>query len=163
VDKFKEYQFLAQSTQHLSDRRQAITQTYLTVNTAIFALLALTLQHGELKRWFFLLTIVPLFTVGVMAGVMWLKMIGQYTDLIRWRYDQLMAMEQSMPECHQVYRKEWKSFASPRKGKEAFGFSQVEMWLPRLFIILYLVYGIGLIVAMLYYEGASREGGSCAG
>jgi hypothetical protein len=36
----EEYKFFAESTQKLTDRRQAITQTYLTVNTGIFAVVA---------------------------------------------------------------------------------------------------------------------------
>ena len=43
-DKFAEYKLFVESTQHLSERRQAATQTYLSVNTAIFAILALLVQ-----------------------------------------------------------------------------------------------------------------------
>lgn len=39
MNKFDEYKFFAENTHHLSERRQATTQSYLTVNTAIFAVL----------------------------------------------------------------------------------------------------------------------------
>ena len=44
-DKFDEYKFFAGSTQYLSERRQSAAQTYLAVNTAVFALLAFLLKN----------------------------------------------------------------------------------------------------------------------
>ncbi len=36
MDKFEEYKLLNERAQKLSERRQTTTQTYLTINTAIF-------------------------------------------------------------------------------------------------------------------------------
>ena len=38
-------------------------------------------------------------------------------------------------------------FFKPRQGKDRFGFSRLEAWLPRLFLALYAVYGAGLVGA----------------
>lgn len=48
-DKFDEYKLFVESAQHLSERRQAATQTYLTVNTSIFAILALLVKEAGLS------------------------------------------------------------------------------------------------------------------
>lgn len=146
MDKFDEYKFFALSTQHLSERRQAATQTYLTVNTAIFSLLAF-LVKGRLEGWALMLTSLPLFVLGILACLIWYKIIMQYKALIGWRYEQLMAMEHTLPESHQMYVKEWKEFFEPR-AKERFSFSLLEKWLPRLFLALYVVYGAGLALAI---------------
>jgi len=77
------------------------------------------------------------------------SIITQYKALIGWRYEQLMAIERDelMKGSHQFYVKEWEDFFKPRQGKERFGFSRLEIWLPRLFLTLYLLYGIGLAIA----------------
>ncbi len=147
VNKFDEYKFFAEATQGLSDRRQAATQTYLTVNTAIFAVLAFLIKDGGFREWGLVAVTLPLFLVGGLACSIWYKIITQYRALIGWRYDQLMAMEQAVPESHQMYLKEWDDFFKPRRGKEKFGFSRLEIWLPRLFLGLYVIYGVGLVVA----------------
>lgn len=147
MDKFDEYKFFAEATQHLSERRQAATQTYLTVNTAIFAVLAFLIKDAGLTGWGLVAVSLPLFLVGVLACLIWHKIITQHKALIGWRYDQLMAMEQAMPESHQMFLKEWKDFFEPRQGKQRFGFSTLELGLPRLFLGLYLVYYAGLVVA----------------
>lgn len=150
LDKFEEYKFFAESTQYLSERRQAATQTYLTVNTAIFAIFAFLVKDAGFRGWGLVLVSLPLFLVGALACVIWHKIITQYKALIGWRYDQLMEMERSqeMAGSHQFYVKEWEDFFQPRQGKEKFGFSRLEVWLPRLFLALYLVYGLGLVVAI---------------
>jgi hypothetical protein len=149
MDKFDEYKFFAESTQYLSERRQAATQTYLTVNTAIFVVLAFLVKDAGLQGWALVLVSGPLFLVGGLACSIWHHIISQYKKLIGWRYDQLTAMEQAIEGSYQMYLKEWTDFYEPRQGQERFGFSIREILLPRLFLGLYLFYFVGLIVAAI--------------
>lgn len=144
---FEEYRFFAESTQYLSERRQAATQTYLTVNTAIFAVLAFLVKDAGFRGWGLVLASAPLYLVGILVCLIWHAIISQYKALIAWRYEQLQAMEQHLEGSHRMYIREWETFFKPRQGKERFGFSRLEIWLPRLFLALYLVYGVGLVVA----------------
>lgn len=146
MDKFDEYKFFAQSTQHLSERRHAATQIFLSVNTAIFALVAFRLKIVDLEGWFPLVSTLPLFVVGALVCLVWHQLIKHYKSLIGWRYQQLMKMERAMPESHQMYLKEWEQFFRPQEEKEKFGFSLLEVWLPRLFIVLYVFSAIGLLL-----------------
>lgn len=151
MEKYDEYKFFAESTQYLSERRQAATKTYLSVNTAIFAVFALLVKDGGLRGANLIVVSLPLFLVGLLACWIWYKIIVQYKGLIGWRYDQLMAMEKGMKECHGMYTKEWEEHFKPIKGKEKFGFSRLEAWLPILFAGLYIIYGIGLIISSIIH------------
>lgn len=144
-DKFQEYKFFAESTQYLSERRQAATQTYLSVNTAIIAVIGFIIKESGHSGWGLISACLALVAAGVVACAIWYKIIKQYKDLIGWRYDQLMAMEKLMPDCHQMYTNEWHQFFEPRMKIEKFGFSRLEIWLPRLFLWIYLVYSLALI------------------
>src|SRR5512132_1799183 len=158
-DKFAEYKLFVESTQHLSQRRQAATQTSLSVNTAIFAILALLVKEAGLKGWYLAGVCLPLFFVGVFACLIWYNIITQYKALIGWRYDQLMAMEREMSGSYQICVKEWEEFFRPKKDKQKFGFSRLEVWLPRLFLALYLMYAAGLAIAIVViHDGSSTIG-----
>ena len=147
MDKFEEYKFFAEDAQKLSERRQNTSQTYVTVNAAIFAVLALLIKDVGFRGWTLVLTALPLFLTGVLTSIVWQKIIIQHKMLIGWRYDQLKEMEKVIAGSYQMYTKEWEDFFKPRQGKERFGFSLLEIWLPRLFLALYFIYGIGLVIA----------------
>jgi hypothetical protein len=150
-NKFDEYKFFAESTNTLSERRQAATQTYLTVNTAIFGVIAFLVKDAQLVDWNLLFGILPLVAVGVVACIIWLKIILQYKKLINWRYDQLMTIENDL--CAQgaygFYLKEYEDLFKRQQGKEKFGFSRWERLLPILILVLYAygLIGVTLIAA----------------
>jgi hypothetical protein len=145
IDKFDEYKFFAESTQHFSERRQKATQTYLTVNTAIFAITAVLIKDISFRGWYLVLVSFPLFMVGVLACFIWAKIINQYKKLITWRYDQLMELEETIPDCYQMYNKEWDFFYKPRQGEKKFGFARLEVWLPNMFTGLYVAFELILV------------------
>jgi len=139
MDKFEEYKFFAENTHHLSERRQAATQTYLTVNTAIFGVIAFLIKDANIGEWELSIALMPLFIVGMLACFIWNKIIIQHKKLINWRYDQLMEIEKDpkMKGSHQFYLKERDEFFKPLQGREKLGFSALEKLLPVLFMVLY--------------------------
>lgn len=145
--KFEEYKLFTERTQRLSERRQLATQTYLAVSTAIFTILAFLVKDAGFRGWGLVLVSLPLFTVGLAACSIWSQIIAQFKRVIGWHYEQLRIMEQDLAEGHQVFTREWEQFFKPSAGKERFGFSMLEIWLPRLFAGLYLLYFLGLIIA----------------
>jgi len=149
MDKFEEYKFFAESTERLSGRRQATTQAYLTVNTAIFAILVFLVKDAGFRGGGLVLASLPLFLVGVLACYTWERIITHHKAIIGWRYSQLQAMEQAMPESHQMYLKEYEEFYRPQPTTRRISFSGMEIWLPYLCLLLYAIYGIGLIAATL--------------
>jgi hypothetical protein len=124
--------------------------TYLTLNTAIFGLLAFLVKDAGFRGWRLVLVSLPLFLVGTVACLMWHKIIAQFKQIIGWHYEQLRNMEQTLSGSHTVYSNEWEQFFKPRQGKERFGFSRLEIWLPRLLLGLYIAYGVGLTVATAF-------------
>lgn len=144
MNKFDEYTFFAESTQQLSERRQAATEVYLGVNTAIFALIAFLLKDAGLEGAWQPLLALPLFGVGVFACFAWYKLIARYRTLIAWRYEQLIVIEETLPESHRMFSKEWAHFFGPNCDRERIGFSVLEEWLPKIVLALYVLYGLGL-------------------
>ena len=147
VSTVKEYELFSERILRLSERRQLVSQTYLAVNTAIFGVLAFLLTGTGFRGWRSVLASLPLFLVGALACLIWHKIIAQFKEIIGWHYEQLREMEQAFPESRKIYSNEWEEFFRPRQGKERFGFSRLEIWLPRLLLGLYVVYGVALTAA----------------
>ena len=144
---FDEYKFFASSTNSLTERRHATSQIYLTTNITISAGLAVLLKGTDFQGWILVLASLPLFFVGIFICFIWFKMILQYRTLIGWRYDQLMKMEKELKNSYKMYIREWEDFFKHQKEKEKFSFSRLEIFLPKLFMGLYVVYGLGLVIA----------------
>ena len=144
-DTFREYEFIAASTQFLTERRQAAALTYLTVNTAIFGVIGFLIEKTSQTAVSLALSSVPLIAVGAISCVVWWRALQHYRTLIGWRYDQLMAIEKSeaMSGSRQLYTREWEH-RDPRVDRKGFPFSALEAALPKLFMALYVAYAIGL-------------------
>jgi hypothetical protein len=145
--KFEEYKLFSELVQRLSERRQTASQTSLAVNTAAFGVLAFLAKDAGFHGWGLVGVSVPLFLVGIMACVIWHKIVTHFREIIGWHYEQLRDMEAVLPESTRIYCKEWGRFYRAQADKTGFSFSQLEIWLPRLFIALYAIYAVGMVVA----------------
>lgn len=92
---------------------------------------------------------VPLLVVGGVSCLVWHKALLHYRRLIDWRYKQLMAIEQSdsMLGSHRLYSREWNEYDESIRTR-GFRFSALESSLPKLFLLLYAAYVVGLAVML---------------
>lgn len=150
-DVFEEYKLFVESTQFLTERRQAAAQTYLTLNTAIIAVMTFLIKDVGFRGWWLVVGSVPIIVIGIIVCGIWERTVVQYRQLINWRFEQLKQIEgkPEMQGSHQFYLKEAQDFYKPTEKKERFGFSRLERHLPRLFIAAYVLYFIGVLVATL--------------
>jgi len=77
------------------------------------------------------------------------KALLHYRRLIDWRYKQLMAIENSdrMPGSHRLYSREWNEYDESIRAR-GFRFSALESSLPKLFLLLYAAFAVGLGVML---------------
>jgi hypothetical protein len=144
MDKFEEYKYFGERALQQSLRRQNTSQIYLTVNTAIFGIMALLIKDSGLQGWNLVLANLPLFIVGLLVSAIWLTIIIKFKKHIGWYYEQLCKMEQEIEGSYQFFSKE--SNAATQKSKTSF--SDLEAYMPKIFIGLYLVYAIGMMLAV---------------
>jgi hypothetical protein len=147
MDKFDELKFLHDRTQKFSERRQTSSQIYLTINTAIFGALAFLIKDSGLHGLTLVLVSLPLFGVGLLACIIWYKIIWNLESIIGWHYQQLREIEKKIPKSYLSINKEWEKFYIEKERKR-FSFSGLESQLPKLLIALYLVYGTSLAIVV---------------
>jgi hypothetical protein len=147
MDRFEEYKLLYQRTEKLSERRQATSQTYLTINTAIFGAIAFLVRDSGLTGWILIQAIGPLFIVGTLICIIWLNIILNLENVLNWQYGQLRELEGKMRGSVQIFTRENREIFEARKGRKRFSFTMLEAWLPRILGALYLGYFIAMALA----------------
>ncbi len=153
-DVFREYEFIAGSTQFLTERRQSASQTFLTINTAVFVVFGLLVKEAELRNQLLALASLPLIVAGWAACFVWHTTLVHFRSLIRWRFQVLRDLEDNaaMRGSQRLYNREWNEYLG-QQGSAAFRFSKLEGRMPLLFAILYACY----FAAMVWISFGARH------
>ncbi|HVK68525.1 MAG TPA: hypothetical protein VM694_28900 [Polyangium sp.] len=150
TDAFDEYRLLFDSTERLVERRRGTTQTFLTVNAGLSAVVAFLIKDLALTGTRLAFVTIPLFLIGMLACRLWKRTILQYEALVDWRYRQLRRMERRrFVGSYRLFTREWEGLYAPR-GKKRFGFSGLEATVPATFFALY---ALGLAFALASLAG----------
>jgi len=150
ADHFNEYRLLFESTERLVERRRGTTQTFLTINAGLSAVVSLLVRDLALSGSRLALVTTPLFVTGMVACRLWQRTILQYESLVDWRYRQLRRMERRrFVGSYRLFGREWDALYAPRTRRR-FGFSGLEASVPRVFISLY---ALGLLFALATLTG----------
>src|SRR5688500_819819 len=129
----EEYRIFLDHVNGLANRRQSVTTTYLSVNTAITAAAAFLVRDGLLAGWVERASVLALLVAGLVASSLWLRLIGEYTALIGWWYEQLRALEGTMSAGSKSITKEYNKWYLKEQGKVTIGLTHYETGLTWLF------------------------------
>ena len=147
---FEEYSLFVEDTARFSERRQTVTNIYITVNGAIAGFITFLVKDSGLTNWWLVVAIWPLIIFGIMVCNYWQQLIDRYKKLVRLRLKVLREMEPKLPGSVQMYHREDELY--PRDPQDniiqglGLNFSDWESQLPRLFIVIYVLMGICLAV-----------------
>ena len=117
-----EYTTFLDLVNHLSERRQTVTATYLSVNAALIGALAFLLQDGKLPAWQQQVAVLVLLGAGIVACDLWRRILKQYNTLLDWWYGQLHELEKELPDSSALITKEYEALYAqarpPTAGSE---------------------------------------------
>lgn len=147
MEKYDEYKLLYQRAEKLSERRQATSQIYLTINTAIFGAIAFVVKDSGIEGWNLFHVISPLFLVGILICIIWLNIVLNLEKILNWQYKQLRELETEIRGSSRIFSKENTAFFQVSSHKKRFSFTLLEAWLPIILGLVYLMYLIAMIIA----------------
>jgi hypothetical protein len=144
-----EYQLALDQANKLADRRQAITATYLSVNTALTGAIAFLFKDGRLPDVASEVTVLALLLSGVVACGLWRRIIKHYSTQMGWWFEQIRSLESQLSEGSKLITKEYQElyFKQP-SGKDS-RITPYEINLTWLFTTIYMVFGIAILVAII--------------
>ena len=127
----EQYKLYVQSAENVSARRVASSRYLLTVNAALVALYGFQSQLLE-PPW--LNVLVPL--LGIVVSLLWYRIIVSHRDLNAIKFEIIHKLERQLPVA--LYTHEWQ-LADAGQGKRYRSVTDIERWVPLIFLALHLV------------------------
>lgn len=144
-----EYELMLNRVNQLAERRQTTTTTYLSVNTALTGAIAFLFKDGNLSSTAQCISVLTLLLAGIVACGLWRRLITHYSTLTGWWYEQLRELEEMLPNSRKVITKEYQGLFITKHAKGPIGISRYETLLTWLFTIIYLVFGLAILVTLI--------------
>ena len=152
-DKFEEYKLFVGDTARFTERRQTVSNIYVGVNSLLLAAIGLLIKDLGARCLWTLVLPLPLITAGIAVSLWWRQLIRKYKKLVGLRISTLREMEDEMPESVKMYHGEDKLYPRDKDGKmipgKGLNFSDLEARLPLLFVVLYCIFGVGSLTALV--------------
>lgn len=137
----EQYRLYVEMADRVSQRRGLANTFFLTLNTAIFALVAV-FWNGQLKtdEWWLIFALVAV--VGQCAA--WFYIVRSYRLLNAVKYQVVGALEQRLP-ASPFWRAEWKLLGAGKEPRKYWPLSHIEKWIPILFAGSYIAAAVAAI------------------
>lgn len=126
-----------------------VTTIYLSVNAALLSAIALLFKDVQMLEWGRQLSVSVLLIAGIAACDLWRKLIVQHSTLLQWWYEQLRALEETMPDSNRLLTKEYNDMYAPQRDKASIGLTRYEIGLTWLFTFVYAVFGLATMLILL--------------
>jgi hypothetical protein len=152
--RLEEYKLFIDDTARFTERRQTITNTYISINSAIAGLLAFLVKDSGLTGWLVPVAIVALVGSGLVICSYWAQLIYKYKTLVGFRIRLLREMEDRIPGLTRIYHREDELYPVDEHGHsipgQGLNISDLEVRLPMLFRRLYIALAAILVAGFLW-------------
>ena len=152
INKFDEYKLFVRDTANFSERRQTVANIYVAVNSLLLSATAFLVKDGELENRLVMLTSILILLAGIAICILWAQIIMKYKKLIGLRMQELKKMERApeMAGCHQMYLREDELYDPVGEKRTFLSFSNMEVRLPFVFMILYSIFLVGILFSLIW-------------
>ena len=141
---FDQYKLFQKTSEDLVTRRQSVNSFYLTVNSAMTALLGIVL--GIVKAPANLIVIAFMCLAGMILDFSWINILGAYGTLNAAKMKVINLLEEQLPVA--LYDAEWRVMSDKLNNRRYISFTDSEKRIPKLFIFIYAV----ILLAILIYS-----------
>ena len=139
---FEQYKMYVEGTEKISDRRQNANNYFLTINTALISFLGLSFQVKILENLVWIKMLLAI--LGLIICIIFWFLLRSYKQLNTGKFNVIHKIEQQLPLS--LYDYEWKILEEGKNKKIYYPFSHVELLIPWVFGIIYLVLGIVFVL-----------------
>lgn len=129
------YKLCVEMADRISARRLTANSFFLTINTALVALvgyLSLANKKGLEVTQYWVIAI-----AGISLCYMWYRQIKSYSGLNSAKFEVIHQMEKDLP--YRMFDAEWEAVGRGKDPKKYLPFTEIEMFIPWVFLLLHLV------------------------
>ncbi len=141
TDLLEQYKLYVQSAENVSARRVSSNRYILTVNAALVASYGFQSANSGLTIW-----TIPVAVAGIIISLLMWSIIKSHRDLNAVKFKVIHQFEQYLPATPYDY--EWQ-LAQEGRGKVYRSVSQIELWIPIVFLVLHGMALASLILCMI--------------
>ena len=146
----EQYKLYVQSAENVSARRVASSRYLLTVNAALVALYGF---HSQLLEPPWLNVLVPL--LGILVSLLWHRIIASHRDLKAIKFEIIHKLERQLPAALYAHERQ---LADRGRGKRYRSVTDIERWVPLIFLALHLV--LLFVLAWIVLPGPPASNGT---
>ena len=128
----QQYKIYLESAEHISARRQNANSFFVTINTAIIALVGYVSLGSSSIRFYWLIAL-----AGIAISFMWYRIICSYRDLNTAKFKVLHQIEKRLPLS--PFDAEWEAVERGKNPKLYLPFTHIEVGIPLVFIFLHVI------------------------
>lgn len=135
---FEQYKLFIESAEKTSDRRQHANNYFITINTALISLIGLSFQikiFEDIPWTRFVLAI-----VGIIICIIFWFLIRSYKQLNTGKFAVIHEIEKYLPLA--LYKYEWEVLGEGKDRNKYYPFSHIELWVPLVFGLIYIIFGV---------------------
>jgi hypothetical protein len=151
----EQYRIYLDHLDKLADRRQSANSFFVTLNTGLCALLAFLFSKDTAPEIRPFSIAIPI--VGILLSSFWSSLVKSYRQLSTGKFDVVHQMEGFLPFA--PYRAEWAILGRGKDSSTYRPLTHIEVWVPRLFIVLYVAMLLFIAYSMRLLEALSRFAG----
>lgn len=141
---FDQYKMYIESAERISDRRQNANNFFLTINTVLISVFGLSFQIKLLENLGWVKIILAL--LGLIICIIFWFLLRAYKQLNSGKFKVIHEIEQGLPLS--LYDYEWKVLEEGKNKRVYYPFSHVELLIPWVFGLIYLILGIVFIFSI---------------
>ncbi|MDE2916659.1 MAG: hypothetical protein OXM00_05475 [Paracoccaceae bacterium] len=141
TDLLEQYKLYVQSADNVSVRRVSSNRYLLTVNAALVASYGFQSASSGLTIW-----TVPVAVAGIIISLLMWSLIKSHRDLNAVKFKVIHELEKHLPAA--LYGYEWQ-LAQEGRGKIYRSVSQIELWIPVVFLALHVTALVPLMLCMI--------------
>jgi len=128
----EQYKLYLEMADRISSRRQSANSFFLSLNTALVALVSYLCLGGQNGSWYVVVAI-----AGIAISYMWYRLVRSYKDLNTAKFKVIHEIESKLPMA--PYDAEWEAVGRGKAPELYLPFTHVEIYVPWVFIILHAI------------------------
>lgn len=129
----EQYRLYVEMTDRISSRRHTTNAFFLSINTALIALVGLAANSSLIRSPHFWGIVVS--ATGLIICFAWYRLIRSYKRINTGRFSVIHAIESQLPIS--PYRAEWELLKKGEEPKHYRPFTDIEVWVPWVFMLPY--------------------------
>lgn len=139
------YRTVIEEIERLNQRRQTVSTNYLTVNTAIIAVVAFLGANNTFTGNLQVFALLIIFLVGLLVSELWRRLVNQHTALLNWWYSALRDIEREFDEPARIYTREYAELYENGAAKHPPSLARYERALTYVFSAIYLLFALATL------------------